>query len=162
MKPTLCSALLKTALLIVLLSLSFHGLTMAQARDKSVLSPGPVRPGQLDYRTELPRGFLIVYSATDAFDDGGVAYYAHSSYAIFTTDGKLFKKVENHISRSDEIPEVVALPVGSYVIEARSEKHEMSACALSSRKAGGRPWTWIWETRNHPGGSHTTDGSKNT
>jgi hypothetical protein len=77
----------------------------------------------LDYRTELPRGFLIVYSATDAFDDGGVAYHAHSSYAIFTTDGKLFKKVENHISRSDEIPEVVALPVGSYVIEARSEKH---------------------------------------
>ncbi|HJY52853.1 MAG TPA: hypothetical protein VKD89_02425 [Candidatus Udaeobacter sp.] len=49
-------------------------------------------------------------------------YYAHSSYAIFTTDGKLFKNVENHISRSDEIPEVVTLPVGSYVIEARSEK----------------------------------------
>jgi hypothetical protein len=63
----------------------------------------------------------VVNSATDAFDDGGVPYYAHSSYAIYTTDGKLFKNVENHISSSDEIPEVVTLPVGSYVIEARSE-----------------------------------------
>jgi hypothetical protein len=29
--------------------------------------------------------------------------------------------VENHISLSDEIPSVVTLPTGSYVIEARSE-----------------------------------------
>jgi hypothetical protein len=122
MKSTLCSALLKTALLIVPLSLSFRGPTIAQAGDRNPLFPDPVRSGNLDYRTELPGGSLIVYSATDAFDDGGVLYYPHSSYAVYTIDGKLFKKVENHISRSDEIPEVVALPVGSYVIEARSEK----------------------------------------
>jgi hypothetical protein len=70
---------------------------------------------------QLPQGALMVYSATDLFDDGEVLYYAHSSYAIYTTDGKLFKNVENHISRSDEIPEVVTLPAGAYVIEARSE-----------------------------------------
>jgi hypothetical protein len=64
----------------------------------------------------------MVYSATDEFDDGGVAYHAHSSYAIYTLDGKLFRNIENHISRSDEIPEVVALPVGSYTVDARSEK----------------------------------------
>jgi hypothetical protein len=63
----------------------------------------------------------VVNSATDAFDDGGVPYYAHSSYAIYTTGAKLFRNVENHISSNDEIPEVVTLPVGSYVIEARSE-----------------------------------------
>jgi len=51
-----------------------------------------------------------------------VLYYAHSSYAIYTANGTLFKSVENHISRSDEIPEMVTLPVGSYLIEARSEK----------------------------------------
>jgi hypothetical protein len=74
-------------------------------------------------RTEqLSHGSLVVYSATDAFEDGEVPYYAHSSYAIYTTAGKLFKNVENHISRSDEIPEVVILPVGTYVIEARSER----------------------------------------
>jgi len=70
----------------------------------------------------LSQGSLVVYSATDAFEDGDLPYYAHSSYTIYTADGKVFKNVENHISRSDEIPEVVTLPVGSYVIEARSER----------------------------------------
>jgi hypothetical protein len=51
-----------------------------------------------------------------------VPYYAHSSYAIYAIGGKLFKNVENHISRSDEIPEIVSLPVGSYIVLARSEK----------------------------------------
>lgn len=71
---------------------------------------------------QLSQGSLVVYSATDAFDDGDVSYYTHSSYAIYTSNGKLFKNVENHISNSDEIPEVVILPVGSYVIKARSER----------------------------------------
>jgi hypothetical protein len=94
----------------------------AQGRDRNVLFPGPVRPGQSDYRSELSQGSLKVYSATDEFDDGGAPYYAHSSYAIYATNGTLLKSVENHISRSDEIPEVVALPVGSYVVAARSGK----------------------------------------
>ncbi len=68
------------------------------------------------------QGYLQVFSATDPFDDGGLTYYAHSSYAIYTNDGKLFKNIENHVSRSDEIPETVTLPVGSYIVEARSEK----------------------------------------
>jgi hypothetical protein len=103
-------------------SLSFFGLTIAEGGDKSVLSPGPVRPGHLDYRTELPQGSLEVYTATDEFNDGGAWYFPHSAYTIYGTDGKRLKNVENHISRSDEIPEVVTLPVGSYVIEARSER----------------------------------------
>jgi hypothetical protein len=123
MKPTRYSILLKTALLIIPLTLYFGGPTIAKARDRSLLSPGPVRPGSLDYRTELPEGFLKVYSATDEFDDGGVPYHAHSSYAIYTAAGRLFKNVENHMSRSDEIPEIVALPIGSYIIEARSERN---------------------------------------
>jgi hypothetical protein len=65
----------------------------------------------------------MVYSATDRFDDGDTWYYAHSSYSIYTIQGKFFKSVENHISRSDEIPTLVTLPVGSYTIEARSERH---------------------------------------
>ena len=77
--------------------------------------------GETTTARQLSQGSLVVYSATDAFDDGGLPYYAHSSYAIYTTEGKLFKNVENHISRSDEIPEVVTLPAGLYVIEARSE-----------------------------------------
>jgi len=68
-------------------------------------------------------GSLMVYSATDEFNDGDVLYYAHSAYAVYSYDGKLFETVGNHISRSDEIPELVTLPVGRYVIEARSD-HE--------------------------------------
>ena len=71
---------------------------------------------------ELSLGALEVYSATDEFNDGGTLYYAHGAYAIYTLDGKLFKNVENHISRSDELPETVSLPVGSYTVMARSER----------------------------------------
>jgi hypothetical protein len=122
MKSLHCSSFLKTALLIVPLAFYFGGSTVLQAGGKDPLSPGPVRPGNLDYRTELPQGYLKVYTATDEFDDGGLPYHAHSSYAIYTKDGKLFKNVENHISLSDEIPELVALPVGSYTVGARSER----------------------------------------
>ena len=122
MKSLHCSSVLKTALLIVPLTLCFGGSTVLQAGGKDPLSPGPVRPGNLDYRIELPQGYLKVYTATDEVDDGGVLYYAHSSYTIYTTDRKVFKNVENHISRSDEIPELVALPAGAYMIEARSER----------------------------------------
>jgi hypothetical protein len=108
-------------LLIVQLALCLSGPTVAQAgqRDSSI---GSVTP-KLNDRAVLPQGYLMVYSATDRFDDGGTFYYPHSSYSIYTVAGKLFKDVENHISRSDEIPTLVTLPVGSYTIEVRSENH---------------------------------------
>ena len=122
MKSTLCSLFLKITLLIVSLSFYFGSSTYGQTRDRSVLSPGRVGPGCWGCRTELPQGYLKVYTATDEFDDGGVPYHAHSSYTIYTTDGKVFTNVENHISRSDEVPELVSLPVGSYTVVVRSEK----------------------------------------
>jgi hypothetical protein len=93
----------------------------ASAGGKAPLSSGPVRPGNLDYRIELPQGYLKVYSVSDEFNDG--AYYAHSSYDIYSTHGTLFKRVENNISRTDElIPWEVALPIGSYTVVARSAR----------------------------------------
>ena len=95
------------------------GTTSAGGKDPS--SPGPVRPGHLDYRAELPRGYLKVYSVSDEYNDG--PYYAHSSYAIYSAHGTLFKTVENNISRTDElIPWEVALPIGAYTIVARSAR----------------------------------------
>jgi hypothetical protein len=38
---------------------------------------------------------------SDEFNDG--AYYAHSSYAIYSIDGRLFKRVENNISSTDDL-----------------------------------------------------------
>jgi hypothetical protein len=122
MKSTPCLAILKTPLLIVLLGSPFRGPTTVQAGDRDPLYPCAVRPGNLDARTELWQGYLKVYSATDEFNDGDAWYFPHSSYAIYTIEGKLFKNVENHISRSDEIPELVMLPVGAYAVEARSEQ----------------------------------------
>ncbi len=116
MKSPPCSSLLKTALLIVQLVLCFGDPTVAQAGGKDPLSPSPVRPGNLDYRSQLPQGYLKVYSATDKFNDGDAWYFPHSSYAIYTIDGKLFKNVKNHRFANDEVPEVVALPVGTYTV----------------------------------------------
>ena len=48
--------------------------------------------------------------------------YSHSSYAIYTTEGQLFKRVENHRSRNDQSPELVPLPAGSYLVIARSDR----------------------------------------
>jgi hypothetical protein len=93
----------------------------ASAGGNDPLPPGPVRPGNLDYRAELPQGYLKVYSVSDEFNDG--PYYAHSSYAIYSAHGTLFKTVENDISRTDDlIPWEVALPIGAYTIVARSAR----------------------------------------
>lgn len=118
----LCSSLLKTVLLIVPLALCFGGSSVVKAGDSDPLFIRAVRPGTLDHRTESAQGYLKVYSATDEFNDGGLAYYSHSSYAIYTIDGKLFKSVENHISPTDESPELVTLPAGSYLVIARSNR----------------------------------------
>ena len=97
-------------------ALALLGTTRGNETEKMALAKGRAKAGQLS------QGSLVVYSATDPFDDGDLLYYAHSSYAIYATDGKLLKNVENHISKSDEISEVVILPVGTYAIEARSER----------------------------------------
>ena len=120
MKSLLKSTYSKTKLLIVLFAFSCASLMMAQAEDADSLSIGLVRSGPPNPGTRLAEGYLLVYSATDEVSDGDLPFNPHSSYLIYTLDGKLFKSVENHMSRSDEIPDVVRLPAGSYIVDARS------------------------------------------
>ena len=120
MKSILKSTYSKTKLLIVLFAFSCGSLMMAQAEDTHSLFMGLVRSGRPDHGTRLAEGYLLVYSATDEVSDGELPFNPHSSYLIYTADGKLFKSVENHMSRSDEIPDIVRLPAGSYIVEARS------------------------------------------
>src|SRR6476620_10225386 len=120
MKSLLNASCSTAALLIVLLVLGCGSLTIAQAGDNTALRIGFVRFSAMEHRAGSAVGYLLVYSATDEFSDGDVLCNAHSSYLIHTTDGKLFKNVENHMSRSDEIPELVTLPPGCYTVEARS------------------------------------------
>jgi hypothetical protein len=120
MKSLLKSSYSKTKLLIVLFVFSCGSLMIAQAGGNDSLFIGMVRSGTLDHGIGLAEGYLLVYSATDEFSDGDLVFNAHSSYSVYTPDGKSFKSVENHTSRSDEIPERVSLPAGSYIVEARS------------------------------------------
>ena len=120
MKSLLKSTYSKTKLLIVLFAFSCGSLMMAQAEDTHSLFMGLVRSGPSDHGTRLTQGYLMVYSATDEVSDGELPFNPHSSYLIYAPDGKLFKSVENHMSRSDEIPDIVRLPAGSYIVEARS------------------------------------------
>ena len=111
----------RSSLMVFFTTVLLMSLGCASAGGKDPSSPGPVRPGTLDYRAELPQGYLKVYSVSDEFNDG--SYYAHSSYAIDSAHGTLFKTVENNISRTDElIPWEVALPTGAYTIVARSAR----------------------------------------
>ena len=120
MKPLFRSELSKAALLIVPLTLCLGGSTVTQAGDRDLLFPGAVRPGNWNDHTESKQGYLKVYSASDEVKDGDTRYFPHTSYVIYTIDGKLFKTVKNHRSEDDEIPELVSLPVGSYGVVARS------------------------------------------
>jgi hypothetical protein len=122
MKSLFRSELSKALLLFVPLGLWLGGSTAAKAGDRDPLFPGPVRPGSWNYQAELRQGYLKVYTASDEVRDGDMRYFPHTSYVIYTTDGKLFKNVKNHRSADDEIPEFVSLPVGSYLIIARSQK----------------------------------------
>jgi hypothetical protein len=120
MKSLLKSTYSKTKLLIVLFAFSCGSLMMAQAEDTDSLFIGLVRSGPPDHGIRFAEGYLVVYSATDEVSDGDLPFNPHSSYLIYTPNGKLFKSVENHMSRSDEIPDIVRLPAGSYIVEARS------------------------------------------
>ena len=120
MKLLLNSSCSKAALLIVLLAFSCGSLMIAQAGGNDSLFIGMVRSGKMEHGIGLAEGYLLVYSATDEFSDGDLVFNAHSSYSIYASAGKVFKSVENHMSQSDEIPERVSLPAGSYIVEARS------------------------------------------
>jgi hypothetical protein len=123
MKSLLKSTYSKTKLLIVLFVFSCASLMMAQAQDADSLSIGLVRSSQPNHGIRLAEGYLLVYSATDEVSDGDLPFNPHSSYLIYTPNGELFKSVENHMSRSDEIPDMVKLPAGSYIVEARSSNN---------------------------------------
>ena len=129
MKSLLKSTYSKTKLLIVLFAFSCGSLMTAQARDTHSLFMGLVRSGPPDHGTRLAEGYLLVYSATDEVSDGDLVFNPHSSYLIYTPDGKRFKSVENHMSRSDEIPDT--RQVTSWVLHRRSplRKQRIPPCS---------------------------------
>jgi len=75
----------------------------AASRDSVVI--GPVGPQPLIADDLTPKGYLKVYTATEDHDDGDVHYFPHTSYTVYSEDGKtVVKKVGNAISIHDEDP----------------------------------------------------------
>ena len=122
MNSLLSSSFWKTAQLIIPLSLIIGSSTIAKPKDRNPLFCGLIRPGGSDYPAGLSRGYLTVCLRADEFNDGNAWYFPQNLFAIYTIDGKLLKNVTNQLSTDEEIPEIVALPVGSYMVVARSEK----------------------------------------
>jgi len=116
------SILGKIAPLIISLSLIIGSSTIAQAKDRNPLFHGAIKPRDSECPAGSSRGYLMVYLRADESYDGNAWYFPRSLFAIYTIDGKLFKNVTSQLSADEEIPEIVALPVGSYMVVARSEK----------------------------------------
>jgi IS5 family transposase len=86
---------------------------------------GPVGP-ETSKRIELaPTGYLKVYSATEDHNDGDVHYFPHTSYTIYSAEGKIVKKVANAIGIHDEDPALAEIPAGTYTVLAESEYYGM-------------------------------------
>ena len=122
MKSLLSSSFWKTAQLIIPLSLIIGSSTIAQAKDRNPLFFGLIRPGGSDYPTRSSRGYLMVYLRADESYEGNAWYLPRNLFAIYTIDGRLFRNVTSQYSTDEDTPEVLALPVGAYMVVARSEK----------------------------------------
>lgn len=66
-------------------------------------------------------GALQVYSATTEVNDGGIAYYPHTSYRIYGPDGGFVRFIRNHVGGNDQTPQTAMLPAGRYQVVAQSE-----------------------------------------
>ncbi len=76
--------------------------------------------------TNVPSGWLKVFSATRTVPDGDSTYdYPHTGYRIYTESGKLLEYVPNHIDATDESATLLRIPAGRYNVLARSEPYNM-------------------------------------
>jgi hypothetical protein len=107
MKPTL----LKSILITVTLGLCLTGPATANVKGLSY----PVAPAH---------GYLTVYLTPGELNEYGAWYFPHNFYSIYTTHGKLFKHVMSQPAADEVIPDVVPLPIGSYLIVGRSETNK--------------------------------------
>src|SRR6185437_4596984 len=65
-------------------------------------------------------GCLIVYSGREILDPTKSRHPVHTCYAIFSDDGKVFRRVTNQSGAFFEEPVGVSLPAGAYKVEARA------------------------------------------
>ena len=114
--------LLRKQFSLTALTFALPWLFVACATHQPVIS-GAVGPGSSGRHSGEGQGYLLVYSDTQASPvhlDKGLSYGVHTSYSVQTQDGRRVKWVANHLGDTDEAPQLVSLPVGSYQVLAES------------------------------------------
>jgi len=84
-KPLLRYVTARNLAVAMFIAVALLGTTRGNETEKTALAKGEAKAARLS------QGSLVVYSATDAVEDGDVPYYAHSSYAIYTTNGSYLR-----------------------------------------------------------------------
>src|SRR5258708_34691569 len=77
----------RTLAVAMFVAVALLGTTRGSETETMAPTTGTAKAGQLS------QGSLVVYSATDPFDDGEVFFNDKSSSEIYTTNGRLFKNV---------------------------------------------------------------------
>jgi len=82
---------------------------------------GPISGGRANF-LGLSKGSLQVHSATRTVDSGGIIYQPHTSYSIYSPEGKRLWGVVNHVGDEDSRPMTIQIPPGVYVVYAQSDR----------------------------------------
>lgn len=69
------------------------------------------------------QGALVVRTATQAFNDGGIVYHHHTPYSILGENGTKVKSVTNHTGPTDQAPMIVNLDKGNYRVIGLAEAY---------------------------------------
>jgi hypothetical protein len=70
------------------------------------------------------QGYLAVYLGSVASSENSAWYFPRSFYSIYRRDGKLFRIITSQPSADEIIPDVVALPIGSYFLVGESDDNK--------------------------------------
>lgn len=80
-----------------------------------------VGPAKLESVPAATTGTLVVYSAWDGFDTSDPEHAHHSSYEVYSKNGKRLFRVRNYHTPMLEDPAAVPLAQGEYIIKARAQ-----------------------------------------
>jgi len=76
-------------------------------------------------------GTLVVRTETDPYMDDVLTYFPHRPYDVLTRDGRLVRRVPNHVGQHDEKPTSVDLPPGTYVIRTETSRWGRIECFVT-------------------------------
>ena len=95
----------------------------------------PVGPEPKPAGPLILEGCLVVFSALAPMNMVDADYELHSSYTIYDIQGKVVKRVPNHLGSLDQDPTPVYLPAGQYKVMARGSGYRLISVPIVVRKS---------------------------